>query len=578
MMTKSVLSVLFLVAGLAAGTGEPSPVTDKTLRRVAHSLKKYVDPLPMITKIYGYSIKDARPQSISLTIGMFEKKWKFHRDLPATTVFVYGTSREAATFPGPTIEAIQGVPLNVTWENHLPEKHILPWDPTIPVAIPKHGGVPTVVHLHGGIHEPQADGSAFAWYTAKFREKGPKWTQTSYSYPNVQHPGNLWYHDHAVGLTRANLLAGLIGTYIIRNPFVEAPLGLPAGDEYDRQLVLNDRSFYKDGSLYMNYTGNNPTLHPQWQPEYFGEVIVVNGKAWPYLVVRRRKYRFRILNSSNARYFNLSLSGGLPFTVIGSDATYHRKPVTTSSILIAPAEIYDVVIDFSESATSTVRLTNSAPYPFPGGDPVSTRSSKVMKFVMPPKKTKDDSRIPATLMANYPVADEKEGTLRRYIVLYEYQSATGEPTHLYINGKRLEDPATETPKPGSTEVWEVINLTEDNHPLHLHLATFQAVRVRELVDLEAFTACMRRMNDAIKCNVKDHAVGQLEAAPEYEKTWKNTVKIKPGYMTTIVVKFKLIDKDASYPFDATKQPGYVYHCHILDHEDNAMIRPLTLRT
>ncbi|RWV94445.1 hypothetical protein GW17_00043017 [Ensete ventricosum] len=312
----------------------------------------------------------------------------------------------------------------------------------------------------------------------------------------------------------------------------------------------------------MNYTGNNPTLHPQWQPEYFGEVIVVNGKAWPYLVVQRRKYRFRILNSSNARYFNLSLSGGLPFTVIGSDATYHRKPVTTSSILIAPAEIYDVVIDFSESATSTVRLTNSAPYPFPGGDPVSTRSSKVMKFVMPPKKTKDDFRIPATLMANYPVADEKEGTLRRYIVLYEYQSATGEPTHLYINGKRLEDPATETPKPGSTEVWEVINLTEDNHPLHLHLATFQAVRVRELVDLEAFTACMRRMNDAIKCNVKDHAVGQLEAVPEYEKTWKNTVKIKPGYMTTIVVKFKLIDKDASYPFDATKQPGYVYHCHV----------------
>ncbi|CAL9114160.1 unnamed protein product [Musa textilis] len=270
MMTKSVLAVLFLVAGLAAGTGEPSPVTDKTVIN-SHSLKKYVEPLLMMPKIYGYSIKDIRPRSISLTIGMFEKKWKFHRDLPATTVFIYGTSREAATFPGPTIETIQGVPLNVTWENHLPEKHILPWDPTIPVAIPKHGGVPAVVHLHGGIHEPQADGSAFAWYTANFREKGPKWTQTTYSYPNVQHPGNLWYHDHALGLTRANLLAGLIGIYIIRNPFVEAPLGLPAGDEYDR-------SFNKDGSLCMNYRGNNPTVHPQWQPEYFGRSSSSTGK------------------------------------------------------------------------------------------------------------------------------------------------------------------------------------------------------------------------------------------------------------------------------------------------------------
>ncbi|CAL9110540.1 unnamed protein product [Musa textilis] len=577
MKAKLVLAVLVLIVGLAAGNRSPPAVTDKTLRRVAHSLKKYIEPLPIVPKIYGYSTQDGHPKSISLTIGMFHKKWKFHRDLPATTLFVYGASREAATFPGPTIEALQGIPLNVTWENHLPAKHILPWDPTVPVAIAKHGGVPAVVHLHGGVHEPQSDGSAFAWYTADFRDRGPKWTQATYHYPNVQHPGNLWYHDHALGLTRANLLAGLIGTYVIRNPLAEASFGLPTGDEYDRQLVLDDRSFYEDGSLYMNYTGDNPTIHPQWQPEYFGEVIVVNGKAWPYLAVQRRRYRFRILNSSNARYFNLSLSDGLSFTVIGSDVSYLRKPVTASWILLSPAEIFDVVVDFSESKTSTVRLTNSAPYPFPGGDPASTLSSKVMKFVVSPKKTKDDSRIPASLMANYPAADEEEGTVRRYIVLYEYQSATGEPTHLYINGKRLEDPATETPKQGSTEVWEVINLTRDNHPLHLHLATFQAVRVRELVNLEAFRACMTQKNDAVKCNVKAHATGQLKAVPEHEKTWKNIVKIEPGYMTTIVVKFKLIDRDARYPFDATAGPGYVYHCHILDHEDNAMIRPLLLK-
>ncbi|KAG6512770.1 hypothetical protein ZIOFF_030899 [Zingiber officinale] len=557
MAAKFLVAVLIvlMISGeeVAGSTGAPPPVSDAYLQRVARSLKKYVDPLPAMPKTYGYAVEDGRPKPIALTVGMYEKKWKFHRDLPVTTVFVYGTSRRAASYPGPAIEALQGVPLNVTWENHLPERHILPWDPTIPVAVPKHGGVPAVVHLHGGVNGPRSDGSAFAWFTSGFREVGPAWSEATYHYPNVQHPGNLWYHDHALGLTRANILAGLVGTYTIRNLPVEIPFGLPSGRHFDRHLVISDRSFYKDGSLYMNYTGNVPTVHPEWQPEYFGEVIVVNGKAWPYLAVLRRKYRFRILNSSNARYFNLSLSDGLPFTVIGSDVTYHNKPVTAPSILIAPAEIYDIVIDFAESETSAI-----------------------MKFVISPKKTTDNSRIPAKLV-DYPVANVKDAIKKRYIVLYEYQTASGEPTHLYINGKRLEDPATETPRPGSTEVWQVINLTEDNHPLHLHLATFQAARVRGLVALEAFKACMREKNDAVKCDVKKHATGPVTAVPEHERTWKNIVKIAPGSMTTIVVQFKLIDRDEPYPFDATAEPGYVYHCHILDHEDNAMIRPLILK-
>ncbi|KAG6516532.1 multicopper oxidase LPR1 homolog 1-like [Zingiber officinale] len=580
MAAKFLVAVLIvlMISGeeVAGSTGAPPPVSDAYLQRVARSLKKYVDPLPAMPKTYGYAVEDGRPKPIALTVGMYEKKWKFHRDLPVTTVFVYGTSRRAASYPGPAIEALQGVPLNVTWENHLPERHILPWDPTIPAAIPKHGGVPAVVHLHGGVNGPRSDGSAFAWFTSGFREAGPAWSEATYHYPNVQHPGNLWYHDHALGLTRANILAGLVGTYTIRNLPVETPFGLPSGRHFDRHLVISDRSFYEDGSLYMNYTGNVPSVHPEWQPEYFGEVIVVNGKAWPYLAVLRRKYRFRILNSSNARYFNLSLSDGLPFTVIGSDVTYHNKPVTAPSILIAPAEIYDVVIDFAKSETSAVRLTNSAPYPFPGGDPPNMHSSKIMKFVISPKKTADDSRIPAKLV-DYPVANVKDAIKKRYIVLYEYQMASGEPTHLYINGKRLEDPATETPRPGSTEVWQVINLTEDNHPLHLHLATFQAARVRGLVALEAFKACMREKNDAVKCDVKKHATGPVTAVPEHERTWKNIVKIAPGSMTTIVVQFKLIDRDEPYPFDATGEPGYVYHCHILDHEDNVMIRPLILK-
>ncbi|XP_072960623.1 multicopper oxidase LPR1 homolog 1-like [Typha angustifolia] len=568
-----ILLIIFITG--AAGIRAPPPVTEQILQMVAGSLKMYVDHLPKMPKIYGYSMKDGSPKPVNLTLGMYKKKWKFHRDLPATTLFVFGTCEESATFPGPTIEALQGVPLRVTWLNHLPRRHILPLDRTIPSAVPPHGGVPTVVHLHGGVHPPQSDGHAFAWFTAGFRDVGSTWTQPTYTYPNIQGPGNLWYHDHAVGLTRANLLAGLLGAYVLRNPSVETSLGLPSGDEFDHHLILADRSFYADGSLFMNATGDNPSIHPEWQPEYFGEAVTVNGKAWPFLAVRRRRYRFRIINSSNARYFNLSLSNNLHFYVIGSDTSYLSKPVKTPTVLISPAETFDVVIDFAKSATSYAEVLNSAPYPYPNGSAPNGLNGKVMKFVIGSRVESDESRIPARLL-NYPKADKREASVKRYITFYEYDSATGNPTHLYINGKRFEDPATETPRPGSTEVWEVINLTPDNHPLHLHLANFQAVRVRELVDAATFTNCMTKYGDAVKCNVATHAVGRTVAVPKYERTWKNMVKIEPGYMTTVVVKFKLIDTNATYPFDATAEPGYVYHCHILDHEDNAMIRPLKL--
>ncbi|XP_010243144.1 PREDICTED: multicopper oxidase LPR1-like [Nelumbo nucifera] len=200
-----------------------------------------------------------------------------------------------------------------------------------------------------------------------------------------------------------------------------------------------------------------------------------------------------------------------------------------------------------------------------------------MKFIIAPKRAgpPDRSTVPASLV-NYLPATTEGAVQKRYIVMYEHTSNAGTPTHLYINGKRLEDPATETPKSGSTEVWEVINLTGDNHPLHLHLASFQAVKAQELVNLDVFKACMTTKNDAVACNVANHATRKLADIPAYERTWKNSVKIDPGYQTTVVVKFNLVDTGAPYPFDATAEPGFVYHCHILDLEDNAMIRPLKL--
>ncbi|PKA49253.1 hypothetical protein AXF42_Ash014155 [Apostasia shenzhenica] len=573
------LIILAVCTSASAGSIRPRvpPVTEAAQEKIAGSLQMYVDRLPQMPKLYAYTFeKGSLLVPINLTIGMFSKKWKFHRDLPATPVFVYGTSAAAATFPGPTIETLQGLPLWVTWQNHLPSSHILPWDPTIHVAAPASGGVPAVVHLHGGVHQPQSDGNPLAWFTAGFRDTGSAWSTPTFFYANDQQPGNLWYHDHALGFTRVNLLAGLLGAYVIRNRSFEPPLRLPSGPEFDLHLVLVDRSFAADGSIYMNSTGDNPSIHSQWQPEYYGDAIVVNGKAWPFLDVRRRRYRFRILNASNARFFRLSLSNGLPFTVIGSDTSYLPTPVIASTILVSPAEIFDVVIDFSKSKSPSAELLNSAPYPYPGGSALDSLSRKVMKFniVTEASAAPDESMVPAKL-TDYPRPELSEAAVRRYITMYEYDAAGG-PTHLFINGKRFEDPVTETPAPGSTEVWEVINLTPDSHPLHIHLAFSQAVAARELVNLTEFSDCMTKENDAVRCGVAAHAVGKVVETPEHERTWKNVVKIDPGLVTTVVVRFKAVDRSSPYPFDSTAEPGYVYHCHILDHEDNAMIRPLKL--
>ncbi|KAK1302143.1 hypothetical protein QJS10_CPB12g00330 [Acorus calamus] len=405
--------------------------------------------------------------------------------------------------------------------------------------------------------------------------EGWAWSRSTYTYTNVQHAGNLWYHDHALGLTRENLLAGLLGMYVIRDPALEAPLNLPSGEEFDRHLVIADRSFYSDGSIFMNSTGNVPYIHPQWQPEYFGEAMTVNGKAWPFLAVQRRKYRFRIINVSNARYLNLNFSNGLNFTVIGSDTSYLPAPIVTPTLLLSPAEIFDVIVDFNATTTNETILQNDSPYPYPNGTPAGPLHQTIMKFSISPNQpiTPDNSTIPTTLI-NYPTS--LSPTVTRYITMYEYLTPSNQSTHLSINGLRLEDPATETPVTGSTELWEVINLTGDDHPLHLHLAMFQATKTVALVDPDVFVACMNVSNDAVACNITGHATGKVTNVPEHEKAWKNVVKIAPMSMTTVIVKFNLVEGDKPYPFDATSKPDYVYHCHILDHEDNAMIRPLKL--
>ncbi|XP_010916347.1 multicopper oxidase LPR2 isoform X1 [Elaeis guineensis] len=538
-------------------------------------LEMFVDELPEMPRLRGYKVRNGVPAAGNLTIGMYEKTWKFHRDLPHSRVFAFGTSKETATVPGPTIEALQGVPTHVTWTNHLPSRHILPWDPTLPAPRPPAGGVPTVVHLHGGVHPSHSDGHSLAWFTSSFSSTGPTWSRPTSSYPNSQTPGSLWYHDHAMALTRVNLLAGLFGAYSLLAPHLESPLRLPSSPRFDLPLVVFDRSFLSDGSIYMNSTGNNPKIHPQWQPEYFGDAIIVNGKAWPFLAVRRRRYRFRIINASNARFFRFFFTNGLHFVHVASDSVYLPRPVTSKKFLLAPSEIADVIVDFAQSPTDSAILANDAPYPYPSGDLTDEINGRVMKFVIGRRREADPSRIPKRLF-KYPAPAVHRAATTRYISMYEYESTTGEPTHLYLNGMSFLQPATETPREGSSEVWHVINLTDDNHPLHIHLAVFVVLEQRELVDQDGFKNCMMRLNDAIKCRVGDHARGRRYSVPRYERGWKNVFKMRPGCVTRILVRFKPLGPETKFPFNATEEPGYVYHCHILDHEDNEMMRPLKL--
>lgn len=247
----------------------------------------------------------------------------------------------------------------------------------------------------------------------------------------------------------------------------------------------------------------------------------------------------------------------------------------SKTTLVAPSEIADVVIDFSKSKSSEAVLANDAVYPFPSGDPVNDANSKVMKFIIKEQHVVDPTHIPKRLI-KYPSPNLSTASRTRYIAMYEYTSPSDEPTHLFINGLSFDAPVTELPKVGSSEIWYVINLTEDNHPLHIHLGLFVVLEQTKLLDFDEFKDCMVKNNDAEKCNVHKHARGERLAVAKHESGWKNVFKMWPGYATKIYVQFSYIHSNNSYPFDATKEPGYVYHCHILDHEDNVMMRPLKL--
>ena len=251
-------------------------------------LKKFVDR--MIPRVLLPISKDKKATRYDVT--MRQVKQTLHRDLPPTTLWGY-----EASYPGPTIEVERHENVYVKWMNDLPDQHLLPVDKTVHGASITEPEVRTVVHLHEAVTPPDSDGYPEAWFTRNFQKTGPLFVQEVYHYPNDQRAATLWYHDHALGITRLNVYAGLAGFYILRDK-EEKALNLPEGD-FEVSLVIQDRAFNEDGSLFYPQQPEPAPLsvpNPSVVPEFFGDTILVNGKVWPYLEVEPRKYRFRLLN------------------------------------------------------------------------------------------------------------------------------------------------------------------------------------------------------------------------------------------------------------------------------------------
>jgi spore coat protein A len=415
-------------------------------------------------------------------------------------------------------------PVQVEWINNLPSQHYLTVD-TCP-----HGADDnlsrTVVHLHGG-HVPAAvDGYPESTFLTG--------NSVVYEYPNNQQAAPLWFHDHALGITRLNVYMGLAGIYIVRDP-VESALNLPQG-EFEIPLVIQDRVLDQNGQL----------VYPaDWEEMFFGDLILVNGKVWPYLEVKRGKYRFRALGGSNSRTYTLSLDDGTPtpvtFWQIGTDGGLLPAPVALTEVTIGPGERADLVMDFEGYGNNDeITLVNSAPAPFPG-DPGVGVVPNVMQFRVAAGGNPDTDPLPATLREVPPLLEQDTVQTRQLVLKKEAEACAG--SHWLINGLKWDD-ITEFPVEGTTELWEFVNDSGVMHPMHLHLDFFQ------ILNRQAFE----------EIGGEIVPIGDPIPPDANEAGWKDTARVNPQEILRVIAQFH--DYLGKYP----------YHCHILEHEDHEMMR------
>ncbi len=524
--------------------------------------------------------------------------------------------------------------------NYLP--HLLAVDPTLHWANPPgprdarprfkktpgpyRGPVPLVTHVHGAHSTEESDGYAEAWYLpvandipAGFFKTGTRydpfktkfeslWQQpwdpgsAVFQYANDQRAATLWYHDHTLGMTRLNVYAGPAGFYLLRGGPSDLPAGVlpgpapalgdpPGLNYYEIPIAIQDRSFNADGSLF--YPGSREffdgfagpyiplsDISPIWNPETFGNTMVVNGKTWPNLNVEPRRYRFRFLNGCNARFLTLKLvldpltprpaMAVLPFTQIGTEGGFLPVPVQLEQLLMSPAERADVIVDFTGApvGAEAYLINEGADEPFGGGEPPDDfdaadpfTTGQVMKFTVAPLTSPDTSLpveqlalpaitpLPAAVRTRRVSLNEEDSERLRDVgpraALLGVMNAVGNPIP-----RMWGDPITENPGLNDTEVWEIYNFTADAHPIHIHQVQFQVLNRQLLVaDEEGISLPPARL------------LGPPFAPEPWETGCKDTVIAYPGQVTRIKATFDI--------------PGqFVWHCHIVEHEDNEMMRPM----
>ena len=512
--------------------------------RNSGSLERYIDPLPVPKRLMPQGTDE---DGLQYRVRMLEFKQQMHSQLPPTRLWGYD-----GQYPGPTIEALRGRPIVVKWENQLPSQHIFDIDPRIHGAMPPAPAVRTVPHLHGARTRSESDGLPEKWFTPG--------TSAIYHYPNSQQAATLWYHDHAVGITRLNVYAGLSGFFLLRDD-QEHNMGLPSGD-FEVPLLLQDRSLDDKGQLLYSPTfddGQRPPPH-WWAPELFGDLPVVNGAIYPHLEVEPRSYRLRLLNGANSRFFNLffnlakrptDIPSLVPFHQIGTDGGFLPSPVALNQLLLAPAERADLIVDFSGIEGKTVTLSNNAPAPFPGWDmiiPHHLALYELMQFRVTLPLSGNGKSMSMPPPRPLPKLDKTKSIATRDFVLAEGMDRQGQSLGVLINGKGYYEPVTEIVKLDSIEKWRFINNTEDAHPMHLHLVQFQ------ILERQGFNPVALR-SGALEL------VGTPRLPAANEAGWKDTAVVSPREVLTIIVRFE------GY------SGRYVIQSHLLEHEDHDMMRP-----
>jgi FtsP/CotA-like multicopper oxidase with cupredoxin domain len=590
---------------ISAQSANPSPdqepLDPADIPKFAHDLEKPPVFAPtMVTDQQGEVIRHEYTVSVGQT-----RVQMLPPGFPQTTVLAYGGQVEvpgsqqtefARTTPGPTFESTRGIPNRVEWVNEINQPHFLPVDPNLHWANPQalnvqdppflpfpHGyqnaqyPVPHVTHTHGLVVTGEHDGTAQQWFTPYGQvETGPTYESNVYDMPNEQLPTQLWYHDHVLGVTRQNVYAGLVGNYMIRDPNDPIENQLPDA-EYEYPLVIQGRGFFTDGELNFPREGLSPQKWPYWTVATNADTNIVNGKVWPNLDVEPRRYRFRILNAINGNaFYDITFDNDMPFIIIGSDGGFLPEPQVVQSFELGITERADILVDFSEfePGTEIVMLNGNA-------DPDTLGT--IMQFTVQEGTPVEPDPLPDTLLGDLP--ELTPDAPKRVKTMHTVVDAEG-AISVALDGLRFSNPATDYPLVGSTELWELVGAQGLDHVKHIHLLQFQVLD-RQPMDIAGYYQEWQRRNGMphlrtrpVTVDPNDYTTGPPVPPNPYETGWKDSVQTPGNMVTRILVRWdpQEIPSGGStpgvnqFPIDPTTGPGYIWHCHVLAHEDNEMHR------